>query len=80
MDYFHDNVYNHKEHIESKNIDFFLNIEHNLSNEDPNSIMEALQLRKLWKRLTPDEKINNQETIFMYLSCMVYCVKLYKGY
>ena len=79
LDYFYEYVYCHREHIEKENIDFFLNIESTMSTSDENSILEALQLKKLWLRLDDDEKKSNSQTIFMYLKCLLFCTKRYRG-
>ena len=79
LDYFYEYVYCHRGYIETENIDFFVNIESNMSTNDENSILEALQLKTLWLRLTEEEQISNSETIFMYLKCLVFCTKVFRG-
>ena len=65
IEYFNQYVYPCKSYILNEDIDYFLNIEHNenlVSHED--SLIEAVQLRRLWERLNESEKEQNKEHIF----------------
>lgn len=80
IEYFHQYVYPCKSYIIDNDINYFLNIEKNtnlVAHED--SLIEALQLRKLWERLTESEKEQNKEHIFQYLKILMFYMEKYYG-
>ena len=71
--YFSQYVAPQREQILNSDIDYFLNIEENetiLNNED--SLIDALQLREMWRVMDEDEKENNKKCIFQYLVLLLH--------
>lgn len=75
---FNQYISQYKKAISEKNMDVFLNIPIDEDSEEDN-ILDALQLKKMWIKLSSSDKKEYEEVLFRYLRTLLYlCEKSFE--